>query len=179
MRAILGKKLGFQSPEGDFAFCYHSRWVRQGCRTFSFSPPKGILPFATVDQNSRSTRCVSRVSVPRRGFCLLLPYEYDESVHISDLIVSVPRRGFCLLLLGKEAEDFEVGPPNNRRVSVPRRGFCLLLHGREHRLRRYDIRPFQSPEGDFAFCYPGHCQEKGTAPERFSPPKGILPFATR
>ena len=64
-----------------------------------FSPPEGIFAFATGGYRRSLADAGSPVSVPLRGFLLLLLAE-DHPEHKALIVeVSVPLRGFLLLLL--------------------------------------------------------------------------------
>ena len=115
------------------------------------------------------------VSVPVRGFLLLLLDEMTPLLTGETYKVSVPVRGFLLLLLQLDSLFWQ----SNHRVSVPVRGFLLLLLEIEARLADEE-HGFSPREGIFAFAT-GTFRYRGKTYTKhgFSPREGIFAFATR
>ena len=119
---------------------------RKGKASRRFSPPEGIFAFATTDEEITGM-VADDVSVPLRGFLLLLLGRRQHPSHQGHQRVSVPLRGFLLLLLVVTAaivllvvgfsppegifafatEVWVGGMLEHEFVSVPLRGFLLLL----------------------------------------------------
>jgi len=107
---------------------------------------------AEKNPSGRSFGPLPSVSVPIRGFFVLLALEISVIAGVPCTLTPErfsPHQGiFCFV--GQQR-----GCISKRllRVSVPIRGFFVLLDSGESAAVVYKWTPFQSPSGDFLFCW--------------------------
>ena len=196
-------EVAFQSPEGDSLFFYETaKCSRCGAKIIEFQSPEGDSLFFYQEVRRISADRMPKVSVPRRGFVVFLPWVSVKVRRCGQPGFSPPKGIRCFSTkLTKNTQTSSTGgewfqSPEGDSLFFYRildsfarglgdlpfqspEGDSLFFYEFEKKDLRVERYEFQSPEGDSLFFYEDprlRIAELGA--QGFSPPKGIRCFST-